>query len=81
MARLPVVKNLNVVKDLSPGLLRRMVVPAMNQFYLEGVEEALGRGVIPTIPLPAHTAMATRDFQQCLKCVASLLDPLIRMMN
>ncbi len=42
MARLPVVKDLNVVKYIYPGFLSGVVLPGMNEFYLEGVEETFG---------------------------------------
>jgi hypothetical protein len=63
MAPLPVVKNFNVVKDIPSSFLTRVVVPAMNKLHLEGVEKALGHSVIPTIPLPAHTALNVGGFQ------------------
>jgi len=57
MASLPVVKDFDIVKELRSGFLPDVVVPIMNQFHLEGVEETFSHRVIPTIPLPTHTAL------------------------
>ena len=63
MAPLPIVKHFDVVKDFSPSFLSGVKMPSMNQFHLEGVEEAFRLGIILTIPLPAHTALNALGFQ------------------
>jgi hypothetical protein len=63
MAPLPIVKHFDVVKDLSPSFLSGVKMLSMNQFHLEGVEEAFRLGIILTIPLPAHTALNAGGFQ------------------
>ena len=63
MAPLPIVKHFDVVQDLPPSFLSGVVMPSMNQFHLEGVEEAFRLGIILTIPLPAHTALNAGGFQ------------------
>ena len=65
MAPVPIVKHFDVVKDLSPtpSFLSGLKMPSMNQFHLEGLEEAFRIGIIQTIPLPAHTVLNVGGFQ------------------
>jgi hypothetical protein len=63
MAPLPIVKHFDVFKNFSLSFLSGVIMPSMDQFHLEGVEEAFGHGIILTISLPAHTALNTGGFQ------------------
>ena len=60
---LPIVKEFDILKDLGSALLKRVVVPSMNQLHLERVKETFGYRKIPTIPLPTHTALAAPGCQ------------------
>jgi hypothetical protein len=55
---LSIVKDFDVLKDLSPSFLPGVILVSMNQFHFERVEETFRHRIIPTIPLPAHTALA-----------------------
>ena len=51
---LPVIKQLDVLRDLAPSLLTGFVAPMMHQFILQRSPETLHRGVVIAVPLPTH---------------------------
>ena len=57
IAPLTVIEHFNVFKDCRLGLLVCLKVLQIDEFGLEGVEEALCHCVVPTVPLPAHTRL------------------------
>jgi hypothetical protein len=75
-----IVKYFDIVKDLDPSLLTREIVPAMNEFHFQRVEEAFCYRVVPAIPSSTHTALDPRSFQDGLKRLPGVLDALIGMM-
>ncbi len=81
MASLPIIKHFDIVKDLGLSLLACLIVPAMNEFHLQRVEEAFGHRIIPTIPLAAHTALNPCGAQSGLKGFTGILNAPIRMVT
>ncbi|SSP03654.1 Uncharacterised protein [Acinetobacter pittii] len=49
-----IVEALDVSEQVSPRLVSGGVDAVMNAFGLEGVEEALHRGIVPAVALSAH---------------------------
>ena len=56
VATLGVVEHLDVVKDISTGVLPGWVDLAANPLTFEQLEEALGHGVVVAVATPAHAA-------------------------
>ncbi len=48
----------NVVEDVRPSLLLRVIILMVNKFILQGAEQALHYSIVVTIPFTAH---ATHD--------------------
>ena len=76
-----VVKHLDVVEQIGNRRLARSVPGAMHALVLQTVEEALGRRVIPAIPLAAHRANHVVLRQLVLKPTAGVLAATIRVMD
>lgn len=55
MAALPIVKDLNILKDGLPGLLARLVGVPSRPLPFERPNEALRGGVVVAIAFAAHT--------------------------
>src|SRR5215212_3378877 len=51
---LPIVVSLHVSEEIAPRLVARSPAALMNELDLEGVEEALHRGVVIAVASPAH---------------------------
>ena len=56
VATFGVVEHLDVVKDISTGILPGWVDLAANPLTFEQLEEALGHGVVVAVATPAHAA-------------------------
>jgi hypothetical protein len=54
MATLAIVKDLDVLEDFLLGFFPGPILSMVGQLDLEGAEEALRRGIIPTVPPTAH---------------------------
>ena len=79
VASLGVVEHLNVVKDVCSCVIAGWVDLATNTFTLEQLEEALGHGVVVTVPATAHAGHEVVITQEVLLIVACELAALIRM--
>lgn len=73
MPSLPVVKHLDVVERRRLHVLVCSKADAMHPLVLEAVEPALGRGVVPAVPLVAHRAGHAVSGQLVLKRLAGVL--------
>jgi hypothetical protein len=51
---LAIVENLNVLENVSPGLVAGQVIAMMHQFGFQGMEKALHRRIIPAVSFAAH---------------------------
>src|ERR1700745_3227640 len=56
MASLPVVEHLDVLEQRPAGGRARLPRRLVHRFDLQGREEALGDGGVPTIAAPSHAA-------------------------
>ena len=72
-----VVEHLNVVKDISPGLIARWIDLSTNALALKQLEEALGYGVVVTIAATAHAGDQIVITQEVLPVMAGELTALI----
>ena len=81
MQPLAIVEPLAKRKDLSAHLVPHVIDLVMNQFILQRTEEALGHGVVVAVPFAAHTWHDAASRQLPLIGHATVLRPLIRMMN
>ena len=54
MPPLTVIEELNVLRDLAPRLLPRIISPMMHQLIFQCPPETLHRRVVIAIALPAH---------------------------
>ena len=68
-----VVEPLNVVKDIRPGFVPRLVPGAQHSFDLQRREETLHRGIVPALSAPAHAAGDALIDQQALEVLAGVL--------
>ena len=59
MHPLPIVVALNVREEIAPGLVPGRPPPLVDKFHLQGVGEALHRGIIVTVSCPAHRRLHT----------------------
>jgi hypothetical protein len=57
MTALAVIEPVDVVKHHWLGLVVRRQILPLDQVGFEGVQAALGHGVVPTVALPAHTGL------------------------
>ena len=51
---LPVIEDLNILRDLASSLLSRVVAPVMHQFVLQRAPKTFHRGIVVTVPPPTH---------------------------
>ena len=79
VATFGVVEHLDVVKDISTGILPGWVDLAANPLTFEQLEEALGHGVVVAVATPAHAADQVMVAQKGLPLVAGELAALIEM--
>ena len=67
MFTLPVVEHFDGLEDRLSGLVPGLETVGMDQLRLEGMEETLGRGMVPAIALAAHAAEIPLVLQECLE--------------
>ena len=68
-----VVEPLNVVKDIRPGFVPRLLPGAKQSFDLQRREEAPHRRIVPARSVPTHEAGYSLIDQQALKAFAGVL--------
>src|SRR6187402_2367791 len=78
---LPVVPDLDELKELAAGLGSRRELGVDQQFFREGGEEAFHDGVVPAIPRPTHAGREASLLQELLVRAARILDAAIGMMQ
>ena len=78
---LAIVKALDVFEDFTPGLSSGVPLSLVDQFELEGREEALRDCVVPAVACAAHAAADSVACQQLLIFRAGVLAPAIRVMQ
>jgi len=76
-----VVERLDVVEGVGNRFCSRLVLGAMHPLILEAVEEALRRGVIPAVALPAHRTDHAVFLQPRLEGSACILASPVGMMD
>src|SRR5689334_18148506 len=81
MTTTAVVKDLDVLKQISGRLFTRMVSLPMYSFIFERVEEALRRRVVPAVALAAHRAQHSVITKLGLKRFTGVLAAAIGVMN
>lgn len=54
MAALPMVKELNVLRDLTPRLVPGLIAPVMDQFILQRPPKTFHRRIVVTVAPPTH---------------------------
>ena len=78
---LPVVKALDVPKDIIPSFFNVFIGAVIQAFRFYRAEKSFGAGVVPTVSSSAHAS----DNAICLQCVyiliAAVLAPLVRVVN
>jgi hypothetical protein len=74
-----VVEDLDVVKDIVPGIFPCGVDPPLDSLTLEQLEEALCDGVVMAVATPTHAAQQVVGLEKILPVVAAELAALIRM--
>ena len=65
MNPLPVVEDLDELKDLRVRVRSRRIVPLVDQLIFQRAEEALDDGVVVTAPFAAHAGDQAMRLQQC----------------
>src|SRR5215208_2971723 len=76
-----IVEAFDVGKNIALGLFSCCVFPVMDELGLEGVEEALHRGVVVAISLAAHRGLDSGGPQAPAIVVCGILDAAIGMMD
>ena len=56
MPSFAIIEDFNVLENRAHGLLPGLELFSVNQLLFQSAKEALGQGVVPTIPLAAHAA-------------------------
>ena len=77
----PVIEALHKLKDRLSGRGPRLEAREINAFALEGSEERLGDGVIPTVAFAAHTHRDAHFRKQRLIRMAGVLTSAIGVMH
>ena len=81
MPPLTVVKQLDVLRDLSPSLLSRRISPMVHQLIFQGPPETLHRRVVRAIAIPAHGGNHAELPQLILIVVGTILGGFNRSMQ
>jgi hypothetical protein len=81
MQALAIIEPFNERKDLPARVIPRVIRLMMNEFILEGAEEAFRHGMIVAIPFAAHARRDPECRQLTLIREAGVLCPLIRVVN
>ena len=81
MPSLAVVEDLDVLRDLSPGLRPGFVTPVMYEFVLQRPPKTFHRCIVVTIPPPGHRSLQPQVFQARLVVLRAILDPAIGVMK
>ena len=81
MPPVPVIEDLDVLRDLTLGLLSRVVVPVVHQLILQCAPETLHRSVVIAVTLPTHGRGQAELPQLRLIGLGTILRAAIRMMN
>src|SRR5687767_590063 len=78
---LAVVERLDVIEDAGPSLLARPVVLVVDEFGLQGVEEALLGRVVVAVALAAHAGDDAVRFEHSAELGGRVLHSAIGVMN
>ena len=81
MPTLGVVEPLNVVKDIRPGFVPRLVPRAEKSFDVKRREETLNFRIVPALTAPTHAAGDSLIDQQALEVFAGVLVALVGVMH
>ena len=54
---IPIVKDFDVVKDIRPRQIARLVDAFLDALFLQAAEEGFGHGVVPAIATSAHAGL------------------------
>lgn len=81
MATLPIVPDLDVVKDIGSGLCSCPIPPILHPFPLQCREKALHHGTIPAISFAAHAARDAGFLKHLLIFFARILAAPIGMVK
>src|SRR5215208_3653203 len=78
---LPIIVALHVSEEIAPRLVARGPAALMNELDLEGVEEALHRGIVIAVPGPAHRGLHAGFGEKLSVFAGSILRTTIRVMD
>src|SRR6266853_5526938 len=76
-----IVEAFDVGKNIALGVCSCCVFPVMDEFGLEGVEEALHRSIVVAVSLAAHRGSDSGGLQARAIVVRGILDAAIGMMD
>jgi len=69
----PIVKRLDVVKDIRLGQVTGFVDPLLDAFLLQTAEEGLGYRIVPAVAAAAHAGLKIVGLQEAQPVVAAIL--------
>src|SRR5215831_6969038 len=81
MPTLTVIEDLDVLRDLPPGLLPRVITPVMHQLILQCPPETLHRRVVIAVALPTHGWGQAELPQLILLVLGTILGPTIGVVD
>lgn len=81
MQALPVVEHFDVFKNAGPGLCARVIALKIDQLGLQGMEKALGHGIVVTVACAAHTLLNIEAGELAAKNITGILAALIAVEN
>src|ERR1044072_4785431 len=76
-----IVKQLDVLEDLRPGLVSRLIAAVMNDLIFERTEETFRYCVVVAVALAAHAAHHPILFKQRQIAGTGIQNPLVAMVN
>ena len=74
-------KRSDVLRDLAPGLLPRLIALMVHEFILQRAPKAFHRGIVVAIAFPTHRHGHAKLAQPSLIVLGTILGPAIRVVD
>lgn len=75
----PIVKDFDVIEDISPGKIPGFVDALADAFLFQAAEERFGDRIIPAVAAPAHAWFKIVGLAEAAPVIASVLAALVRV--
>ncbi len=81
MSSIPVIPGFDILKNFQTHFFPGFKLSTINQLCFEGLKKAFSHGIIPTVPLTAHTLSYTVKLKDIDSLIARILNTPVRMKN